>query len=68
VKRGADIYLEKRSNVDERHYHLIFKSGRPFHYVSTQINNTNSQIKNTNTQINSVSTQINDASTQIKAE
>ncbi|RNM07201.1 pyoverdine biosynthesis protein PvcA [Dickeya undicola] len=37
VKRGADIYLEKRSNVDERQYHLIFKSGRPFHYVSTQV-------------------------------
>ncbi|ACT07955.1 Pyoverdine biosynthesis protein [Dickeya chrysanthemi Ech1591] len=38
VKRGADIYLEKRSNVDERHHHLIFKSGRPFHYISTQLN------------------------------
>ncbi len=75
VKRGADIYLEKRSNVDERDYHLIFKSGRPFHYVSTQIsntstqiNNTSTQISNTSTQINSVNTQINDDSTQIKVE
>ncbi|MEI7186514.1 isocyanide synthase family protein [Dickeya dianthicola] len=44
VKRGADIYLENRSNVDERDYQLIFKSGRPFHYVSTQINDASAQI------------------------
>jgi pyoverdine/dityrosine biosynthesis protein Dit1 len=36
IKRRGVVTLEKRSNVDERYHRLVFRKGRPCHYVCAQ--------------------------------